>query len=495
MSQSRSQAFPGSNDGEVVKLLLTSPGEQLPALVSGERAHAAGAVASATARALADTGRGLNLSDAELAGLDLTNLDLRGATLSRARLDRADLSGTDLRGSTLICPLMERAAFREARLDGVRAHALAAVSADWSGVHMPGAIDTTGSLFHGVNMTRSVLSGGNYAGATFYQCDLTGADLSGCNLTGTTFNECVLRDTKLTGATLTSGTVTRSSMDGADLRRARGAGLTLQQITAMSDVQLDGAYLPELSVRSATVRRLRAQGAVFTGGRFSDLAADACDFHGSDLSETLLRTVRGRENRFSCCVLVGASVVRCSLPGCDFRGADMENARLLECQLPESRFTQYTDDKGSAVGFVGRALVVRDCDLGSAQFAHAYLYRASFTGDPVTGMRLDQVDMAGANLIQAYVAAAMPGAVLKGAHAAYSRFNQSDLRAADLKGATLFEASFVKTSLADADLTAVRAPLFVDRCPGLASARMDDGLRRWTDRLADIMAHERIAST
>jgi uncharacterized protein YjbI with pentapeptide repeats len=461
----------------------------------GDRAQAAAAVASATARALADTSRGLNLSDADLVGLDLTNLDLRGATLSRARLESANLSGADLRGATLICPLTERTAFREAKLDGVYAHAISAVSADWSGAHMPGAIDTTGSLFHGVNLTRSVLSGGNYAGATFYQCDLTGANLSGCDLTGTTFNECVLRDTVLTGATLTSGTITRSSMDGADLRRTRGAGLTLQQITAMSDVRMDNACLPELSVRSAMLRRLRARATVLTGVRFSDVGADSCDFHGSDLSESLLRAVRGRDNRFSCCALVGASLVRCSLPGSDFRGANMENARLLECQLPESRFTQYTDDDGSAVGFVGRALVVRDCDLASTQFARAYLYRASFTGDPVTGMRMDQVDMASANLIQAYVAAAMPRAVLKGANAAYSRFNQSDLRAANLRGATFFEASFVKTSLADADLTAVSAPLFVDRCPGLASTRMDEGLRGWIDRLAAVMAQERIAST
>ena len=496
MSHSRLTAVPGCENRELLEQLLTSPGEHLPALMGGgDRVHAAAAVSSATARALADTGRGLNLSEAELVGLDLTNLDLRGATLSRARLDSANLSGADLRGATLICPLTERTKFRDAKLDNVYAHAFSAVSADWSGAHMPGAIDTTGSLFHGVNLTRSVLSGGNYAGATFYQCDLTGANLSGCDLTAATFNECVMRDTVLTGATVASGTITRSSMDGADLRRTRGAGLTLQQITAMSDVQMDDANLPELSVRSATLRRLRARGAVFTGGRFSDMAADSCDFHGSDLSETLLRTVRGRDNRFSCCALVSASAVRCSLPGSDFRGANMENARLLECQLPESRFTQYAGDDGSSVGFVGRALVVRDCDLASAQFARAYLYRASFTGDPVMGMRMDQVDMADANLIQAYVAAAMPGAVLKGANAAYSRFNQSDLRAADLKGATLFEASFVKTSLDDADLTAVRAPLFVDRCPDLASARMDEGLRGWTDRLAAVMAQERIAST
>jgi uncharacterized protein YjbI with pentapeptide repeats len=496
MSQSRLSAVPESEDRELVAQLLARPGEQLQALVDGgNRAQTAATVASATARALADTGRGLNLSEAELAGLNLSNLDLRGATLSRARLDSADLSGADLRGATLICPLTERTTFRGAKLDEVYAHAFSAVSADWSGAHMPGAIDTTGSLFHGVNLTRSVLSGGNYAGATFYQCDLTGANLSGCDLTGATFNECVLRDTVLTGATLAAGTITRSSMDGSDLRQTRGVGLTLQQITAMSDVQMDDACLPELSVRSATLRRLRARGAVFTGGRFSDIGADSCEFHGSDLTETLLRAVRGRDNSFSCCALVGASLARCSLPGSDFRGANMENARLLECQLPESRFTQYNSDGGGAVGFVGRALVVRDCDLASAQFTRAYLYRASFTGDPVIGMRMDQVDMTGANLIQAYVAAAMPGAVLKGVNAAYSRFNQSDLRAADLKGATLFEASFVKTSLHDADLTAVRAPLFVDRCPGLTSARMDEGLRGWTVQLAATLARERIAST
>ncbi len=172
----------------------------------------------------------------------------------------------------------------------------------------------------------------------------------------------------------------------------------------------------------------------------------------------------------------------------------MENARLLECDVSDSRFTNLDDERGHA-SFTGRGLTARDCHLARADFTDAYLYRASFTGDPVIGMRMDDAKFTGANLIQAYVAAALPGADLRCMHAAYSRFNQSDLTGADLTGAGLYQSSFVKVVLTGADLTAVSAPLFLDRCKGVTDAVMDEDLRRWAGVLAGALGTRRSGST
>lgn len=59
------------------------------------------------------------------------------------------LTGADLTSVVMVCPLMERTTLRGAVLKDVYAHAQAAVSSDWTGVRMPGALDTTGALFHG----------------------------------------------------------------------------------------------------------------------------------------------------------------------------------------------------------------------------------------------------------------------------------------------------------------------------------------------------------
>src|SRR3954447_5235764 len=83
-------------------------------------------VARQTERSLADTGRGLDLTDADLHDLNLKNFDLRGATLNRANLCGADLSGADLSRATMICPSAERTRFRGANLKAAYVHALAA---------------------------------------------------------------------------------------------------------------------------------------------------------------------------------------------------------------------------------------------------------------------------------------------------------------------------------------------------------------------------------
>ena len=359
---------------------------------------------------------------------------------------------------------------------------------------MPGALDTTGALFHGVTLVGADLSGGNYAGATFYQCDFTEANLSGCDLTGATFNECGLRGTDLSHSSLSCATITRSHADDAVFDGAMGSGLVLQVLTGMARVSFDGARLSELRIRSAGWTEGSAMDAALIGLQLVDVTMFSCDFSGSDLTQATWRSVTGHGNFLRRVQLAGGTWTRCRLPVTDLRGASMENARLLECDLSDSKFSNLDDERGHA-SFTGRGFTARDCHLARADFTDAYLYRASFTGDPVTGMRMDDAKFTGANLIQAYVAAALPGADLRSAHAAYSRFNQSDLTGADLTGVGLYQSSFVKVVLTGADFTAVSAPFFLDRCKGVADAVMDEDLRRWAITLAEALSTQRNGST
>lgn len=451
-------------------------------------------VQAATEHLHKTTERGLNLSEADLSGLDLGGLDLRRANLSRARLDSTNLVGANLSGATMICPMAERTTARGACLDDVYSHALAIVSSDWSGVTMQGAIDSTGALFHGVQLTGAKLSGGNYAGTTFYQCDLTDADLRNCDLSGATFNECVMRGARLDNTQVSHLTITRSNADRLVLAGATGTGLTIQSMTGLRGIDLRDAHLPGLRIRGVSLTDALFRGASLPSFDLTDAALTNGDLTGCDLTGAAFRSVAGADNALRRAQLADASFIDCRLPGTDLCGASAENTRFLRCIMPGSQFTD-VQDQGERASFTGRAMIMRDCDLTEADFTNAYLYRASFTGDPVTGMILDGAKFTRANLIQAYVAASLCHADLRRLLGAYSRFNQSDLTDADLSGASLYQSSFVKVVLTETDLRGIAPPLFTDRCRGLDTARLDDPLRTWCSDLSDTLAGRPSGST
>jgi uncharacterized protein YjbI with pentapeptide repeats len=447
-----------------------------------------------TEHLIGTTSAGLQLSDVDLAGLDLARLDLRRANLSRAKLDSTSLDGTNLEGATVICPLIERTKLHDVRFGRFYAHALSMVSSSAPGADLHGALDCTGSLFHGVNFVGANLGGGNFAGAMFYQCDLTDADLSGAVFQGAAFNECVLSRTSLRNAKLDDVTMTRGQADGLVLDGACGDGLVLQAMTGLSEVSLRNARLPGLRIRRCTVLNGDFSGAYLA--RFDCLASGlhASSFRDADLEAARFVGVNGTANVFVRANLADAKLIDCGLPGSDLRGARAENAEILRSVLPDSSFSLAEDDQGQVAVFSARGLVVRDSDLSRANFNGAYLYRSLFTGDPVNGMRLDGADFHQANLVQAYVAASARGVKLSSV-AAYARFNQSDLSQADLSGANLFQASLVKTKLEGANLSGVTPPVFLDRCPGIARARLTPELQRWREKLGEALASARRGST
>ncbi|HET6583348.1 MAG TPA: pentapeptide repeat-containing protein, partial [Nannocystaceae bacterium] len=372
-------------------------------LATLDRDELARRVAASTRERIEQSGRGLDLSDADFHGADLSGLDLRHAIFSRTNLCNADLSHANLESATMICPLVEKTRFDRANLGRAYIHAFAAQVASFVGADLRHVLDATGGLFHGCNMTSALLDGAKLSGTTFYQTDLSLASLRGTELVGGTINECVLTGTRLDGARLAQVTITKCHVEATSFAGAEGRDLAIQRCTAFRGVDMTHARLRRMRLAELRVLGLRAPGIDAT-----EIDVGDCTIDGADLTDAVLegaRIVRSHFAETSCVrAQLGAAAVRqASFVRCDWSDVAAENASIVESSFAETSFRRFS----------GRGVVMRDCDAAGCDFSGAYLYRAMLTGDPQQSMNLRGVDLEGANIVQAYIAADLAGANLR----------------------------------------------------------------------------------
>lgn len=113
------------------------------------------------ANRVAENGRTIDLSGADLRGCDVVGARLRRADLSHARLDDAVLVGADLTDADLHGARFDRASMRGARLDGANLGKSSFAGADLTGVRVNRA-NLTGADFTGA--TLAVVSAENVIG-------------------------------------------------------------------------------------------------------------------------------------------------------------------------------------------------------------------------------------------------------------------------------------------------------------------------------------------
>ncbi|WP_082907696.1 pentapeptide repeat-containing protein [Bradyrhizobium neotropicale] len=426
---------------------------------SGDRASAIAAVRKRTEEAIKKTGIGLQLSSENLSGYDLSEFSLQRSVLNRAQLHGAKLDGADLSEANLICPGLEKASFRRAKLDFAYMHAMAAQVCNFDDASLRNVIDATGSLFHGCSMRRTRFDKAILSGVLFYQCDAAHAVFEGAELQGSIINECFLPLSSFRFAKLNQVTMTKAHLAGSSFCRSRGESLSILRPTSIDDLVLEDAHLPHFRLSKASGRILaKAINAPFADFSFSNLSR--AELEQADLTEARFVSVNLSEANLSGAVLNGASIRSSQLDGADLSHASGETISIVESTIRSAKFN----------GFRGRCAFTRDCDMTTSDFAQAYLYRSMITGDPPQSMALNDANFEGANLVQSYIAAGMAGSSLEAARTAYARMNQSSLRKANLSGISPFQASFVKADFSDATITTFEPPFFADRCPGLGTA-------------------------
>jgi uncharacterized protein YjbI with pentapeptide repeats len=450
-----------ASEAKAVVPKLTSAAKSILELARGlDRDSAASAVRRLTDQALTTSGRGLDLTEANLSGLDLSGFDLRHAILNRAALYGTKLVGTDLTGASMVCAGLERTDFTDAVLRGAYVHALAAQASNFTRADLTGLTDATGSLFHGCNLTAARLDDAELAGATFYQCNLIKARVTGTDLHGAVFNESRLDGAEFSRARLDDVTITRCGIRGLNLRLARGYGLVIQRPSAADGLQFGNAHLPHLRLTHVRAVGIAAAGLQSPGIDIADSHLAGADFRDADLSCGRWARVSINDARLGGTSLTDSFLRDVTAAGADLTEATGEGLTATECSFAGSDFT----------GFAGRYATFRNCDFRAADLRRTYLYRSSFMGDPPASACMVDVKLDGANLTQAYLAADFTGASLQQVWATYARVNQSIFDGANLRGTSLFRSSAVKTSFVGAAMSGQRGAIFADRCAGLVSA-------------------------
>lgn len=406
------------------------------------------------------TGRGLDLNDHDLGGLNLGGSDLRRCSMNRTNLHSTRLTRANLREITMVCPGMERTDLSGADLTHAYIHALAAQTSNLDNADLTGLRDATGTLFHGCSMLGTRLGGSHLAGSSFYQCDLTGAVLDGANLQGSMVNECLLTDAHLRGALLDQSTFVKVGLSRADLSGAVGSSFSIIRPTDTDGLRLSDARLYRLRLDTVRGDRWEAQRLTAPDAALTDVTLTAPAFAHADLTRSMWRSVSMSQADLRSVTLLDGKMSGCALPGADLSQAHAENLNLVECDLADANLS----------GITARCLTARDVNLSRADLSHANLYRAMLTGDPPKAMSLRAARLQNAVLVQAYIAADLYEADLTGAAAAYSRFSQSRLDGAVLDGVGMHESTWVKVSFVGASLAQVKPPVFADRCAGLLEA-------------------------
>ncbi len=413
----------------------------------GDRARALEAVAKRTLARISATGK----------GLDLANADLNGLNLSGFILQRD-------------------------------AHALAAQVCDFSNAVMDGIVDATGSLFHGCKLAGAKLRRAVLGGGSFYQCEMGGADLAGSVLTGAMFNENYMARASLQGASMDQAVFTKCWMEQTDMSGAIGSSVIFQTPTQANELSLAGASLPLLRLEGVRGSGINANGLRAPGADAHSCTLDAFSAVRADLRQSRWVDSSASNADFTGASLAETSILRCCFKAAIFLHAAAEKIHVIESTLSSANMT----------GFSARAAFFRDCDLTEANLEQAYLYRAMFTGDPPRSMSLRKANLRSANLVQAYLAADLEGANLDSVMGAYLRLNQSRLRNASAKGIHLFSASMVKTDMTSAAVEGLEGPVFADRCAGFVDALDDAGEKKLLDfirNLEHLMRGSRRSST
>lgn len=315
---------------------------------------------------------GIDLTGADLSGLDLRDVNFEGAWLESVNFAQTNLSGANLSGAVLAHANLQGAiaiganfakanlgkavlahgvfddadfteatlmhcAFADTQMRRARFAKANLLETSWGNADWTGAL-LAGQLFHKLDLRGMRWPEADLSACNFLHSDLSGVDMHEAKLDAATFATSRLDGAKLMGAQCV-GTVTvkDSSLVGADLSQAnlrnfnfgacdlRGAKLVRAVLDGanLCEAQLEGADLRLSSAKGALLRKAGCVNALLSGVNFSDAIFQSANLRGADLR---------RSNLF------GADLSRVRLDGStSFDGALLKRARTWPRLSPEEQ--------------------------------------------------------------------------------------------------------------------------------------------------------------
>ncbi|MEG4235502.1 pentapeptide repeat-containing protein [Microcoleus sp. Pol11C3] len=191
----------------------------------------------------------VNLSEANLSGANLKGADLQAAKLLQANLRKANLSETNLNQADLTMASLIEANLSKANLRGAKL-AVANLSganlkqADLESANLVVAdlskTDLKDTKLVSANFSGANLTGVNLVGVKLYSVNLSGANLTQANLCGSS-----LVQVDLSGATLSSADLRGADLNGTNLEKANLKGANLSGVVNLEKAKFAGAIMPD----------------------------------------------------------------------------------------------------------------------------------------------------------------------------------------------------------------------------------------------------------
>ncbi len=277
---------------------------------------------------------------------DFSNLNLSETNLSGANLNDIDLHGTNLSVANL------------------------------SGIHLMRA-----NLNHAkLNVAR--LSGANLVQAQLYQAILNVANLAMADLREAQMRETLLFRAELMRADLSRANLKHANLNSADLSKAtlRQTNLSYSNLTEanLEAACLTGAILEHCCLNGANLSRINISSANLRQAELKQANLRLANLKGADLRRVNLRwaDLRGADLRWA--DLSGAKLSGANLQGADLSYANLTNTSLVHTDLTEARLNH--------VEWLG-------ADLTGATLTGAKLYGVSRFGLKTAGMKCEWVDV------------------------------------------------------------------------------------------------------
>lgn len=288
----------------------------------------------------------IDLTHADLSGLDFSNLNLEGALLEKAKV-----SGARFKNARMKDVVLAHAQIRDTVFDG----------ADLTSANLA-FIQATDTTFTGANLENAVLREIDIKGGSFRKTVIGGihtskmqmqdVDFSETKALRALFIEARFENVKLDGSDLSDSIFTESQVHnctfvGATLRRTVVFQTVGNKVgferADLRDTRFVDCTFPNARFAAAKLGLTLMRGCKFIEAEMEDLVAENCDFSEADFSRANLMRTSAQKCLF----------IRTTLDGANARKMDLTNSCLQKASIRGTDFRGsncFRADFGRAVG-------------------------------------------------------------------------------------------------------------------------------------------------
>lgn len=265
---------------------------------------------------------GADLSELDLSGMKLAGVNLAGAILTCANLAKTDLAGANLSAAILADANLSSANFAQAKL----------CNADLVHTKLDGA-SFKGADLAGADFSLAEGAGANFenaaaAAARFLEASLEGVNFAGAHCAGADFTAARLRKANFEGANLEGASLEMADASDAAFNAARCKRLKAGRGANLSRAQFKGAQAAQAAFH----------GSRLDGANFAESDLTRAFFDGASLAGANLASVKAAEARFDQTTLKGAVAAKAHLLKASFEGANLEGTDFRGANLFEAEF-------------------------------------------------------------------------------------------------------------------------------------------------------------